>query len=54
MIAAPAKLMKHWLERLKAENSQREYYLTDIIAMAVKDGAAVNPLGSPRRSKRSG
>ena len=45
VIAAPAGLLKRWLERLKADNSQREYYLTDIIAMAVKDGLAVNPLG---------
>jgi bifunctional UDP-N-acetylglucosamine pyrophosphorylase / glucosamine-1-phosphate N-acetyltransferase len=45
VIAAPAKLLKRWLAALKADNSQREYYLTDIIAMAVKDGVAVNPLG---------
>ena len=44
VIAAPAGLLKRWLEELKADNSQREYYLTDIIAMAVKDGLAVNPL----------
>jgi bifunctional UDP-N-acetylglucosamine pyrophosphorylase/glucosamine-1-phosphate N-acetyltransferase len=44
VMAAPAKLLKHWLQGLKAENSQREYYLTDIIATAVKDGVAVNPL----------
>jgi bifunctional UDP-N-acetylglucosamine pyrophosphorylase/glucosamine-1-phosphate N-acetyltransferase len=45
VIAAPVGLLKRWLEGLKADNSQREYYLTDIIAMAVKDGLAVNPLG---------
>jgi bifunctional UDP-N-acetylglucosamine pyrophosphorylase / glucosamine-1-phosphate N-acetyltransferase len=45
VIAAPARLLKRWLAALKADNSQREYYLTDIIAMAVKDGVAVNPLG---------
>jgi bifunctional UDP-N-acetylglucosamine pyrophosphorylase / glucosamine-1-phosphate N-acetyltransferase len=45
VIAAPARLLKLWLSALKADNSQREYYLTDIIAMAVKDGVAVNPLG---------
>src|SRR5579863_8216606 len=45
VIAAPATLLKGWLEELKADNSQREYYLTDVIAMAVKDGVAVNPLG---------
>ena len=44
VLAAPANLLQRWLEGLKADNSQREYYLTDIIAMAVKDGVAVNPL----------
>ena len=44
VIAAPAKLLKGWLEGVKADNSQREYYLTDVIAMAVRDGVAVNPL----------
>ncbi|MDE2262756.1 MAG: bifunctional UDP-N-acetylglucosamine diphosphorylase/glucosamine-1-phosphate N-acetyltransferase GlmU [Gammaproteobacteria bacterium] len=45
VIAAPAKMLKRWLEGLKADNSQREYYLTDIIAMAVRDGVGVSPLG---------
>ena len=44
VLAAPAKLLRRWLEGLKADNSQREYYLTDVIAMAVADGVAVNPL----------
>jgi bifunctional UDP-N-acetylglucosamine pyrophosphorylase/glucosamine-1-phosphate N-acetyltransferase len=44
VMAAPAKLLKRWLAALKAENSQREYYLTDIIAMAVREGIAVKPL----------
>lgn len=44
VLAAPAKLLRRWLEGLKADNSQREYYLTDVIAMAVTDGVAVNPL----------
>jgi bifunctional UDP-N-acetylglucosamine pyrophosphorylase/glucosamine-1-phosphate N-acetyltransferase len=47
VLAAPAGLLKRWLEGLKADNSQREYYLTDIIAMAVKDGVAVAPLACP-------
>ena len=45
VIAAPAKLLRGWLEGLKADNSQREYYLTDTISMAVAAGVAVNPLG---------
>ena len=45
VIAAPAGLLKRWLQGVKADNSQREYYLTDVIAMAVRDGVAVTPLG---------
>jgi bifunctional UDP-N-acetylglucosamine pyrophosphorylase/glucosamine-1-phosphate N-acetyltransferase len=45
VLAAPAKLLKRWLGALKADNSQREYYLTDVIAMAVKDRVTVHPLG---------
>jgi len=44
-MAAPAKLLRGWLEGLKADNSQREYYLTDTIGMALAAGVAVNPLG---------
>jgi bifunctional UDP-N-acetylglucosamine pyrophosphorylase/glucosamine-1-phosphate N-acetyltransferase len=44
VLAAPAGALKRWLEGLKADNSQREYYLTDVIAMAVNDGLAVEPL----------
>ena len=44
VLAAPAGLLKRWLEGLKADNSQREYYLTDVIAMAVQAGVAVHPV----------
>jgi bifunctional UDP-N-acetylglucosamine pyrophosphorylase / glucosamine-1-phosphate N-acetyltransferase len=44
VLACPARLLKRWLERVKPHNSQGEYYLTDIIAMAVKDKVAVVPL----------
>jgi bifunctional UDP-N-acetylglucosamine pyrophosphorylase/glucosamine-1-phosphate N-acetyltransferase len=44
ILAVPAKLLKKWLARLKNSNSQREYYLTDIIAMAVRDKIRVAPL----------
>ncbi len=44
VLACPAQLLRGWLARLKADNSQREYYLTDVIAMAVKEKIAVNPL----------
>jgi bifunctional UDP-N-acetylglucosamine pyrophosphorylase / glucosamine-1-phosphate N-acetyltransferase len=44
VLAAPAKLLKKWLKKLKNNNSQGEYYLTDINALAVADKASVNPL----------
>lgn len=33
--------LKDWISRLNKENAQGEYYLTDIIAMAVEDGQTV-------------
>jgi bifunctional UDP-N-acetylglucosamine pyrophosphorylase / glucosamine-1-phosphate N-acetyltransferase len=44
VLAAPAGLLKRWLAKLKANNAQREYYLTDVIGMAAKDQIAVRPL----------
>ncbi len=42
VMCAPGKRLKGWLKRLGKNNSQGEYYLTDIIAMAVADGVAVH------------
>ena len=41
IIVAPTKALKSWLGQLSNNNAQKEYYLTDIIAMAVKDGVPV-------------
>jgi bifunctional UDP-N-acetylglucosamine pyrophosphorylase/glucosamine-1-phosphate N-acetyltransferase len=41
VLAAPARLLSRWLGRLNTDNVQREYYLTDVVAMAVKDKVAV-------------
>jgi bifunctional UDP-N-acetylglucosamine pyrophosphorylase/glucosamine-1-phosphate N-acetyltransferase len=41
VMAAPSTLLKGWLARLSNNNSQGEYYLTDIVAMAVADGVSV-------------
>ena len=40
-IAAPTPLLKRWLERLVPHNAQGEFYLTDIVAMAVAEGVGV-------------
>ena len=47
IMAVPAKLLRRWLGKLKNANSQGEYYLTDVIAMAVKDKVKVTPLIAP-------
>jgi bifunctional UDP-N-acetylglucosamine pyrophosphorylase/glucosamine-1-phosphate N-acetyltransferase len=47
IMAVPAKLLRRWLGRLKNSNAQGEYYLTDVIAMAVKDKIKVTPIISP-------
>jgi bifunctional UDP-N-acetylglucosamine pyrophosphorylase/glucosamine-1-phosphate N-acetyltransferase len=39
--AVRAQRLIAWLGRLKNDNSQREYYLTDIVTMAVADGVPV-------------
>lgn len=41
MMAVPTVALKGWLARLKNNNVQGEYYLTDIAAMAVADGTPV-------------
>ena len=41
MMAAPTAALKRWVAALKNDNAQGEYYLTDIVAMAVAEGVAV-------------
>ena len=41
IMAAPTALLKRWVMALKNDNAQREYYLTDIVAMAVAEGVPV-------------
>lgn len=40
MLVATSKL-KQWLGRIRAENAQKEYYLTDIVSLAVEEGVSV-------------
>ena len=41
IMAIPGAPLKGWLNRLGNSNAQGEYYLTDVIAMAVEDGYPV-------------
>ncbi len=42
ILAVPSARLTQWLSRLSNQNAQGEYYLTDIIAMAVADGVAIS------------
>ncbi|WP_085594010.1 MULTISPECIES: bifunctional UDP-N-acetylglucosamine diphosphorylase/glucosamine-1-phosphate N-acetyltransferase GlmU [unclassified Pseudomonas] len=41
ILAVPGKRLGEWTSRLSNNNAQGEYYLTDVIAMAVSDGLEV-------------
>jgi bifunctional UDP-N-acetylglucosamine pyrophosphorylase/glucosamine-1-phosphate N-acetyltransferase len=42
ILAAPTHLLRNWLNRIEPNNTQGEYYLTDIVGLAVADGVAVH------------
>ena len=41
IMAVPARHLRRWLGLLTNDNAQGEYYLTDVVAMAVQDGVPV-------------
>ncbi len=47
LLAANAADLKRWLARLGNHNAQGEYYLTDIVGMAVNDGVPVRAFVAP-------
>ncbi len=46
ILAIPLCRLRDWLTRLDNDNAQGEYYLTDVIAMAVADGVAVETVAA--------
>jgi bifunctional UDP-N-acetylglucosamine pyrophosphorylase/glucosamine-1-phosphate N-acetyltransferase len=47
LMAVPARLLRRWLGALRSDNAQGEYYLTDVVVAAVKDGLKVNAVIAP-------
>jgi bifunctional UDP-N-acetylglucosamine pyrophosphorylase/glucosamine-1-phosphate N-acetyltransferase len=41
IMAVPTELLKSWLSRIDNQNAQGEYYLTDVVKLAVADGVPV-------------
>jgi bifunctional UDP-N-acetylglucosamine pyrophosphorylase/glucosamine-1-phosphate N-acetyltransferase len=44
LMAAPAGILREWLLGLGTDNAQREYYLTDVVALAVRDKHRVDAI----------
>ncbi len=51
VLVAPARSLRGWLARLRSNNAQGEFYLTDVIAMAVRDGISIAPLVATEESE---
>ena len=47
IMAVPTSKLKGWLDKLSSQNAQGEYYLTDIVPMAVADGVTVESATAP-------
>lgn len=42
IMCMPATSLKNWLSKINSDNAQQEYYLTDIVQLAVDEGSHVN------------
>ena len=51
VMAAPTADLKRWLAALTNTNAQGEYYLTDIVAMAVAEGVRVTATAAARETE---
>ena len=54
IMAAPAGRLRRWLSELKNDNAQEEYYLTDVVAMAVEDELSVHTVHPASRQEVAG
>ncbi|HEX6550125.1 MAG TPA: bifunctional UDP-N-acetylglucosamine diphosphorylase/glucosamine-1-phosphate N-acetyltransferase GlmU, partial [Gammaproteobacteria bacterium] len=54
LMACAAGKLRGWLEKVGNHNAQQEYYLTDVIAMAVVDGVAVEATVAAEESEVAG
>lgn len=54
IIAAPARYLNEWLPALTNNNAQKEYYLTDIISMAVTDKVPIITVSPEHREEVCG
>ncbi len=51
-LCAPAARLLPWLEAITPDNAQNEYYLTDLVRLAVRDGDSVHAVEAPEDELR--
>jgi bifunctional UDP-N-acetylglucosamine pyrophosphorylase / glucosamine-1-phosphate N-acetyltransferase len=51
-LCGPATRVRTWLDELQPNNAQGEFYLTDLVGLAVRDGAAVEAVEAPEDELR--
>jgi len=54
IMAAPTVALKRWVAALRNDNSQHEYYLTDVVGMAVAEGLPVLALATADETEVAG
>jgi bifunctional UDP-N-acetylglucosamine pyrophosphorylase/glucosamine-1-phosphate N-acetyltransferase len=54
IMAFPVEKLKQWLPRIQNSNAQKEYYLTDIVELCIKDGCKVNDVSCDNELEASG
>jgi bifunctional UDP-N-acetylglucosamine pyrophosphorylase/glucosamine-1-phosphate N-acetyltransferase len=53
-MAIPVARLHDWLPRIQNKNAQGEYYLTDVIALAIADGCRVHTVPCPNEFEAAG
>ncbi len=54
LMACKASLLHRWLKEVRNHNTQKEYYLTDVVAMAVTEGVLVHGVTAAEESEVAG
>lgn len=54
LMACKAALLHRWLKNVRNHNAQKEFYLTDIVAMAVAEGVLVHGVTAAEESEVAG
>ncbi|MCQ8240740.1 bifunctional UDP-N-acetylglucosamine diphosphorylase/glucosamine-1-phosphate N-acetyltransferase GlmU [Acetobacteraceae bacterium KSS12] len=52
VLCAPANRFRTWLSQVRDDNNKREFYLTDVVALAHRDGAVVRHVEAPESELR--